>query len=217
MGQKSNLFKLAERDDYLDSIRGDISPEEYDRMKAAIRDAFAKELANTIPLSLALLKPPEREHFLRLLTAYPLDMELAIDRATLLYKKNLDIKDFDLSFDPNLGDFFDPKKILKGAESLRKKDQSIRSKGKPKKRKALAAKSVTIAAMRKARKEGQTLTQFLASAGARSVEGLEIMAENLRGVTRYAIEADELSKSARVAHSTLEEWFTEAGKQASPD
>jgi hypothetical protein len=49
------------------------------------------------------------------------------------------------------------------------------------------------------------------------VEQLEITRENLRGVARYTIQADELSESARVALITLEEWFTEAGKQATPD
>ena len=49
------------------------------------------------------------------------------------------------------------------------------------------------------------------------MEGLEITPENLRGVTRFTIEAEALSESARVAPSTLEEWFTEAGKKATPD
>ena len=202
---------MAELDDYLDSIRGDISPEEYDARKAAVRNVFAEELANCIPLSLAFSRGFEQEHFVGLLKKYPHDMHDAIRRAALLYKKELTF------YGTEWDGFFDPKEILKAAEGLRREDQSIRSKGKAKKRKAPTAKSVSIAAMRKARKDGQTLGQFLASAEAGSVEGLEITPENLRSVARYTIEAEALRESARVAHSTLEEWFTEAGKQATPD
>ncbi len=152
----------------------------------------------------------ENERFRGLVEKYPHDLTKAAELATKLVKKGLG-NDPDLLTETSLN------AAMHEAEWKRQQDQSMRSKDKPKKRKAPTAKSVTIAAMRKARKEGQTLTQFLASANARSVERLEIMAENLRGVTRYAIEAEELSKSARVAHSTLEEWFTEAGKKASPD
>ena len=152
----------------------------------------------------------ENERFRGLVEKYPHDLTKAAELATKLVKKGLG-NDPDLLTETSLN------AAMHEAEWKRQQDQSMRSKDKPKKRKAPTAKSVTIAAMRKARKEGQTLTQFLASANARSVERLEIMAENLRGVTRYAIEAEELSKSARVAPSTLEEWFTEAGKQTSPD
>jgi len=211
MEEEISLFDLAELDNYLDSIRGDISPEEYDARKEVVRNAFAGGLANCIPLSLAFTRDCEQKHFLGLLKKYPHDIHEAIRRAAMLYKNNLTF------YGPDWNGFFDPKEILKAAEELRRRDQSIRSKGKAKKRKAPTAKSVTIAAMRKARKDGQTLVQFLASAEARSVEKLEITRENLRGVARYTIQADELSESARVALSTLEEWFTEAGKQATPD
>ena len=88
---------------------------------------------------------------------------------------------------------------------------------KPRPRKAPTAKSLTVAAMRKARKEGQSLSQFLASAGAGSVEGLEIKPANQRGVERYAIDSDELKEPKTVAMKSLWEWFAEAGKQTTPD
>lgn len=152
----------------------------------------------------------ENERFRRLVQKYPHDLTKAAELATKLVKKGLG-NDPDFLAETSLN------AAMREAERLRQQDQSIRSKGKPKKRKAPTAKSVTIAAMQKARKDGQTLAQFLASAEAGSVEGLEIAPENLRGVARYTIEADALSESARVAPSTLEEWFTEAGKQATPD
>lgn len=102
------------------------------------------------------------------------------------------------------------------AEWKRQQDQSIRAKV-PRQKKRPTARSVTIAAMRKARKDGQTLGQFLASAEAGSVEALEIKPANLWGVERFELEAEELSKSETVSRSTLEEWFTESGKPATPD
>ena len=152
----------------------------------------------------------ENERFRRLVETYPHDLTNAAELATKLIKKGLH-NDPDLLAETSLN------AAMREAERLRQQDQSIRSKGKPKKRKAPTAKSVTVAAMRKARKDGQKLAQFLASAEAGSVEGLEITPENLRGVTRFTIEAEALSESARVAPSTLEEWFTEAGKKATPD
>ncbi|MBO7410996.1 MAG: hypothetical protein J6T92_03645 [Ottowia sp.] len=102
------------------------------------------------------------------------------------------------------------------AERLQRKRQSIRAqKKRPKKRPT--AKSVTIAAMRKARREGQTLEQFLASAAARSVEELEITPAGLQGVECFVIEAEELSKSEQKSKSTLKEWWSEAGKSAATD
>jgi len=207
MKEKINLIDLAELDHYLDSIRGGISPEEYEARKAVIRNVFAEELANCIPLALALVRGAEQEHFLGLLEKYPHDMHDAIRRATILLKKDLKF------YGPDWNCFFDPKEILKAAEKLRSADHSMRSKGKPKKRKKPTAKSVTIPAMWKARKEGQTLTQFLASAKAGSVGGLEITPYTDKdGKERYEIEADELSEGGDVTHSTLEAWFTVARK-----
>jgi hypothetical protein len=152
----------------------------------------------------------ENERFRCRVEKYPHDLTKAAELATKLIKKGL-INAPDLLAETSL------EAAMQEAERLRQQDQSMRSKGKPKKRKAPTARSVCIAAMRKARKEGQTLEQFLASAKAGSVEGLEITPANLRGVVRFQIEAEELKEGKTVADSTLEEWFTEAGKQTTPD
>jgi hypothetical protein len=152
----------------------------------------------------------ENERFRDRVKKYPHDLTKAAELATKLVKKGMG-NDADLLAETSLHT------AMHEAERLRQQDQSMRSKGKPKKRKTPTAKSVCIAAMRKARKEGQSLAEFLASAGAGSVEGLEITPANLRGVVRFQIEAEELKEGKTVADSTLEEWFTEAGKQTTPD
>ncbi len=211
----SRLFVLATLDHRLDAIRSEVSTAEYDEMRTAIQKELAAELAEALPLSLGLLPTPERKDFLDLARTYEHDLEKAVEHARVHYEDALAHETRVLS--SGLQRILDPKKILEEAKRLRAADQSRRSKGKPKKRKGPTAKSVTVAAMRKARKAGQTLVQFLAAAEAGSVEQLEIKPEPLRGVVRYAIEAEELIETARVAHGTLEEWFTEAGRRATPD
>lgn len=162
----------------------------------------------------------EDEHFRRLVERYPHDLVKAAELVTKLVKKGL-------GNDPDLVNETSLNAAMHEAERLRQQDQSMRSKGKPKKRKAPTEKSVTVAAMRKARKDGQTLAQFLASAEARSVEGLEITSEDRHGLSCYVIYSDELiypdeliysdKLRRKKAYSTLEEWFTEAGKQATLD
>ncbi len=148
----------------------------------------------------------ENERFRRLVEKYPHDLSKAAELATKLVKKGLG-NDPDLLAETSLN------AAMREAEWKRQQDQSMRSKGKPKKRKAPTARSVTIVAMRKARKEGQTLMQFLASASSRSVEEIEIKPYTDKdGSERYEIEADELSEGGDVTHSTLEAWFTVAGK-----
>ena len=86
----------------------------------------------------------ENERFRRLVETYPHDLTNAAELATKLIKKGLH-NDPDLLAETSLN------AAMREAERLRQQDQSIRSKGKPKKRKAPTAKSVTVAAMRKAR------------------------------------------------------------------
>ena len=167
MEAKISLKDLAELDDYLDSIRGDISPEEYDARKAVVRNAFAEELANCIPLSLAFSRGFEQEHFLGLLKKYPHDLHDAIRRAALLYKKELTF------YDPEWNGFFDPKEILKAAERLRQQDQSIRGQKDRPGAESQIRKQI-IVAMQKfcIGNEDRTLNDFIEAAQARSIEGL---------------------------------------------
>lgn len=151
----------------------------------------------------------ENERFRRLLEMYPHDLSEAAELTTKLAQAGL----------VNHPEFLSATSLnvaMRKAERKRQQDQSIRAKV-PRKKKLPTARSVTIAAMRKTRKDGQTLGQFLASAEAGSVDGLEIKPANLRGVERFELEADELREGATVSRSTLEEWFTESGKPATLD
>lgn len=151
----------------------------------------------------------ENERFRCRVEKYPHDLSEAAELATTLVQDGL-------GGNPRYLGATSLNAAMHKAEWKRQQDQSIRAKV-PRQKKRPTARSVTIAAMRKARKDGQTLGQFLASAEAGSVEGLEITPANLRGVVRFQIEAEELKEGKTVAYSTLEEWFTEAGKRTTPD
>jgi hypothetical protein len=68
--------------------------------------------------------------------------------------------------------------------------------------------------MRRSRREGQTLDEFLRGAKQRSIDGVTVSSTRTHGLTKYTIECDaEVSDYDRadVARRTLEEWWTEAG------
>jgi len=198
------LFEIAEIDHYLDSIRSDFSPEEYDARKAVVKNAFAEGLANCIPLSLAFTRGFEQEHFLGLLKKYPYDMHDAIRRAAMLYKKDLTF------YGPDWNGFFDPKEILKAAEDLRRKDQSIRGQKDRPGAESQIRKQI-IVAMRQfcIGNEDRTLNDFIEAAQVGSIEGLMMEPPYTVVLTH-----DEAEASRTYKFRGLRALWTEARKNA---
>jgi hypothetical protein len=77
-------------------------------------------------------------------------------------------------------------------------------------------RSITIAAMAKARRESLTLEGFFAAAEAESLEGLSITRKTTNGVIQYEIDAEAVAGNCnqkKVAERTFGEWWAEAGRQ----
>ena len=81
-------------------------------------------------------------------------------------------------------------------------------------------KTVTVASMVHSRKQGVTLQDFLDSAAAGSVNSLKVTKEAAHGVERFVIDADDVAEAnnlKRVALSTINEWWAQAGRTLTTD
>lgn len=88
-------------------------------------------------------------------------------------------------------------------------------KNNPRPREGPTEKSVTVAAMRGARKQSQSFKDFLAGAENGSVDGLSLERTETRGVVRYEIACDDVVRPGseppkKVSESTLKGWWSEA-------
>lgn len=97
--------------------------------------------------------------------------------------------------------------------TLRDADQSARASA-PRKR-ARGHREITIEAMQIARRNKDSLQDFLDAAENGSVSGLEIKQPGPRDGGKYLITCDELSAEAKFSRSTIEGWWTAAEPEQS--
>lgn len=97
--------------------------------------------------------------------------------------------------------------------ALRGADQAVRASG-PRKR-ARSHREIVIEAMQVARKNQQTLHDFLDAAEEGSISGIEIKQPGPKGGGKYFVSCDELSRDAKFSRSTVEGWWTAAEQSKS--
>ena len=158
----------------------------------------------------------EGKKFRRRIKEYPEELQDAAEHATNLLREGLGNHPkflAETSLEAAMA------KAEERADRLLRRRQSRYAK-KPRPGKRSTLKSVTIAAMRKARTDGQTLKGFIESAQDGNVE---IEPAGLPGVERFTVTVypdageEEPIKRNVVAPSTLEEWWAKAGKPATTD
>jgi hypothetical protein len=97
--------------------------------------------------------------------------------------------------------------------ALRDADQSARASA-PRKR-AKGHRGIVIEAMQIARRNKDSLHDFLDAAENGSVSGLEIRQPGPRDGGKYLITCDELSTESKFSKSTIEGWWTAAEPEKS--
>ncbi len=97
--------------------------------------------------------------------------------------------------------------VLDEAETGRRKQKKIAEKPRPKKKPT--HRSMTINEMEEWRSKGHHFDEFIDSAIAGSIDGLDL---NL-GRVKYEMAWDNLESPRQFAETTLREWWTEAGKK----
>jgi hypothetical protein len=93
---------------------------------------------------------------------------------------------------------------------LQRAEQSARGKRRKGTRDPL--KAAVIGTMRTWRKQGHTLDEYIEAAITGSVEGVTVKKVPSKRIDRYTVDCDNVSEGRRVAHKTLKEWWTEAGR-----
>ena len=93
-------------------------------------------------------------------------------------------------------------------DALRGADQSARASA-PRTR-ARSHREITIESMRGARRNKDTLQDFLDAAEIGSIPNLEIKQPGPRDGGKYLVSCDELNKDAKFSKSTIEGWWTAA-------
>lgn len=139
------------------------------------------------------------------------DMEMSTPEALAFVQKNRHL------FEAAGGAIVEDQSIADTARTIKAFASASASKAakKPRPRGQPTCKSIVIEAMTTARKNGMTLHGFLDAAAVRSIDRLTITPSNHAGVLRYTIDADDIPNvddEKRVAYSTIEEYWTAAGR-----